>query len=125
MTEKSLQTRRPLPSLSDEQKERLLRLFNDQLIWGILIIFFLVIGLITPMFLSQLNITNILLHSAALGILVVGEVHCLILGKVDLSIKSTLGFTAMLGAILMGDYHWSAYAAILVMLGVGVSDWVI
>jgi ribose/xylose/arabinose/galactoside ABC-type transport system permease subunit len=120
MTEKSMNAQRPLLSLSDEQKERILRLFNEQLIWGILIVFFLVVGLITPRFLSQLNITNILLHSAALGILVVGEVHCLILGKVDLSVESTLGFTAMLGAILMGDYHWSAYATIIVMLGVGV-----
>ncbi len=106
-------------SLSDERKERILTLFNEQLIWGILIIFFLVVGLITPRFLSQLNITNVLLHSAVLGIVVVGEVHCLLLGKVDLSVEFVVGFTAMLGAILMGDYQWPAYVAIIAMLAVG------
>jgi ribose/xylose/arabinose/galactoside ABC-type transport system permease subunit len=45
----------------------------------------------------------------------------LLLGKVDLSIESTLGFTAMVGAILMGDYNWSPYLAILAMLLVGMS----
>jgi ribose/xylose/arabinose/galactoside ABC-type transport system permease subunit len=105
--------------LSDERKESLIRLANDQLIWFILIIFFVIISLIAPRFTSQLNITNILLHSAALGIMVVAQVHCLLLGKVDLSIESTLGFTAMFGAILMWDFNLSAYIAIPLMLAMG------
>lgn len=121
MNESVNTSRKPIFRLNDEQKERILRLVNDQLIWGILIIFFIVVSFIAPRFLSQLNITNILLHSAVLGIMVVGEVHCLIIGKVDLSIESTLGFTAMLGAILMGDYNWSPYAAIIIMFVVGIT----
>ena len=120
MSAKSISSQKPFLSLSDEQKEKILQLFNEQLIWGILVVFFLVVGMITPRFLSQLNITNIMLHSAVLGIVVVGEVQCLLLGKVDLSVESTLGFTAMLGAILMGDFHWSPYLAIVAMLAVGV-----
>jgi ribose/xylose/arabinose/galactoside ABC-type transport system permease subunit len=107
--------------LTDEQKERILRVFNDQLIWIILVIFFIVVSSIAPRFLSRLNITNILLHSAVLGIMVVGEVHCLLLAKVDLSIESTLGFTAMLGAIMMWDFGWSPIAAILLMILTGVA----
>ncbi len=93
---------------------------NDQLIWLILIIFFLVVSSIAPRFLSRLNITNILLHSAVLGILVVGEVHCLLVGKVDLSVESILGFTAMVGAILMWDYQFNPIIAIFIMLMIGL-----
>jgi ribose/xylose/arabinose/galactoside ABC-type transport system permease subunit len=120
MTDVNKKMRKPIIVLNDEQKENILRLLNDQLIWGLLVVFFLVVTMITPRFLSQLNITNILLHSAVLGIMVVGEVHCLLLGKVDLSIESNLGFTAMLGAILMWDFGWSPYAAIAVMIITGL-----
>lgn len=120
MIESEKRSAKPLLNLSDEQKERILRLLNDQLIWLILIVFFVAVTMITPRFLSQLNITNILLHSAVLGIMVVGEVHCLLLGKVDLSIESTLGFTAMMGAIMMWDYKWSPFMAIGLMLVLGV-----
>jgi ribose/xylose/arabinose/galactoside ABC-type transport system permease subunit len=120
MIESKKRSAKPLFNLSDEKKERIIRLVNDQLIWLILIVFFLVVTLITPRFLSQLNITNILLHSAVLGVMVVGEVHCLLIGKVDLSIESTLGFTAMMGAIMMWDFKWSPYAAIALMIALGV-----
>lgn len=119
MTESQKISQKAKIGLSDEQKEQILRFVNDQLIWLILIVFFIVVSFITPRFLSALNITNIFLHSAVLGIMVVGEVHCLLIGKVDLSIESTLGFTAMVGAILMGDYNISPYLAILIMLLVG------
>ncbi len=119
MEAKRIAIRKPSLKLTDEQKEAILQVINDQLIWGILIIFFLVVSLIAPRFLSQLNITNILLHSAVLGILVVGEVYCLIHGKFDLSIESTLGFVAMLGGILILDNGWNSYIVIPIMLGAG------
>lgn len=117
---KTEEMKRKVFRLTDEQKERVLRLLNDQLIWLILIIFFLVVSSIAPRFLSRLNITNILLHSAVLGILVVGEVHCLLVGKVDLSVESILGFTAMVGAILMWDYQFNPIIAIFIMLMIGL-----
>ena len=106
--------------LDDERKERILRNVNDQLIWFILVIFFIVISLITPRFASQLNITNILLHSAVLGLLVVGEVHLLLQGKVDLSIESILGFTAMLGGVLMWDFNFNPILTMIIMLVMGM-----
>ncbi len=121
MIETKKEQRKPFLSFNMEQKEKILRLVNDQLIWIILIVFFLVISAIAPRFLSQLNITNILLASAVLGIMVVGEVHLLLLAKVDLSIESTLGFTAMLGAIMMWDFKLSPYLAIALMLITGVT----
>lgn len=103
----------------DERKERILRDINDQLIWFILVVFFISITVITPRFASRLNITNIMLHSAVLGLLVVGEVHLFLQGKVDLSIESTLGFTAMLGGVLMWDYGINPIITMIIMLLTG------
>lgn len=105
--------------ISDERKERILRTINNQLIWVILLVFFIIVSSIAPRFASQLNITNILLHSAVLGIMVVGEVHLFLQGKVDLSIESTLGFTAMLGGVLMWDFDFNPIITMLIMLGMG------
>jgi len=107
-------------AINIERRESLIRLLSNQLIWVVLIFFFLVISLIEPRFLSRINVLNILLHSAVLGILVIGECFCLIHGKFDLSIESTLGFTAMLGAIIVLDLGVNPYLAIFLMLGVGM-----
>lgn len=107
-------------NLSIYQKESILRILSDQLIWIILIFLFIIISIVEPIFLSRINIINILLHSAVLGIMVIGESICLISGKFDLSIESTLGFTAMLGAILVVDFGWNPYLTILLVLGLGI-----
>lgn len=107
-------------SFNEERKERILMTINDQLIWFILVVFFIVISLITPRFATQLNITNILLASAVLGIMVVGEVHLILQGKLDLSIESTLGFTAMLGGVLMWDFNFNPILTIIIMLSTGI-----
>jgi len=110
----------PFFSFNEERKERILLTINDQLIWFILVVFFIVVSLITPRFATQLNITNILLASAVLGIMVVGEVHLILQGKLDLSIESTLGFTAMLGGVLMWDLNFNPILTIIIMLSTGV-----
>ena len=60
-----------------------------------------------------------MLHSSVLGILVVGESLCLIHGKFDLSIESTLGLTAMVGAILVLDFGLNPYLTIIIVLTLG------
>ena len=109
----------PLAGLNSERKEALLRFLSDQLIWAVLVVFFLVVALIEPRFLSRINILNVLLHSAVLSILVIGESFCLIHGKFDLSVESTLGFTAVMGAILVLDHGFNPHLTIVLMLATG------
>lgn len=116
---KDLEKRKELLDLNIDRKETALKFLSDQLIWIVLIIFFLGIALIEPRFLSRINILNILLHSSVLGILVVGESLCLIHGKFDLSIESTLGLTAMVGAVLVLDFGLNPYLAIIIVLTLG------
>lgn len=72
-------------------------------IWLIIIIICAAAFLLNPhTFLTLPNIRNILIQSAVLGVLVVAESLVLLVGHFDLSLESTMAFTAMFGAWLMG-----------------------
>ena len=73
----------------------------DNLIWILLILSISLFSSLTPRYFTQQNLTNILIHSAVLGIMVVGQSFTLITGNFDLSAESTLGLTAIIGAWLI------------------------
>ena len=75
------------------------------------------------------NLTNILVHSAVLGIMVIGQSFTLVTGNFDLSAESNLGLIAVLGAFLMtasgepfngSGVMMSPVLTLLVMFGVGL-----
>jgi ribose/xylose/arabinose/galactoside ABC-type transport system permease subunit len=76
------------------------KLFDEHLIWVLLILSILIISIFMKQFFNITNIINIILNSSILGILVIAEVFCLLIGKFDLSIESTLGFAALVGGTL-------------------------
>ena len=57
--------------------------------------------IVSPVFLSQANITTILTSSAALALVVLGESLVIITGKFDLSLESTSGFAPAIGAMVV------------------------
>jgi len=73
----------------------------DNLIWLLLLLALIVFSTLTGRFLTVFNITNILVHSAVLGIMVIGQSFTLVTGNFDLSAESNLGLIAVLGAFLM------------------------
>ena len=86
-------------------------------------------SLLSDRFLTQTNITNIFIHGAVLGIAVIGLSFTLLTGNFDLSIESSIGFTALIGAWLVapagGIAHGSGWGvppiiAVIVMLLVGL-----
>lgn len=87
-------------------------------IWIMLLLFGILASFLLPGFSSALNFRNILMHSAVLGIIVIGESLCLISGHFDLSIGSILGFSAVLAALLASNGMPPVLVMILV-LGVG------
>jgi ribose/xylose/arabinose/galactoside ABC-type transport system permease subunit len=101
----------------------------DNLIWILLLGTVVLFSLLTDRFLTQTNITNIFIHGAVLGIAVIGLSFTLLTGNFDLSIESTIGFTALVGAWLVspagGIAHGSGWGvfpiiAVVVMLLVGL-----
>lgn len=73
----------------------------DYSIWLLLVAIVTVFSSLTDSFLTPINLSNILLHSAVLGVVVIGESICLLSGKFDLSVGSTVGLTGALAAWLM------------------------
>ena len=97
----------------------------DNMIWFLLLIGIIVFGLRIPKFFSTANLLNVLLNSSPLGILVLAETLVLLTGHFDLSIESTVGFTAMFAAWLMGTGEISSHLgmnpafAIIIMILTG------
>jgi ribose/xylose/arabinose/galactoside ABC-type transport system permease subunit len=75
--------------------------FLDNLIWLLLLIVVVIFSFLTDRFLTANNITNIFVHAAVLGVLVVGQSYTLITGNFDLSAESILAFCALVGAWLI------------------------
>ncbi len=73
----------------------------DYSIWLLLVAIVAVFSSLTDSFLTPINLSNIMLHSAVLGVVVIGESLCLLCGKFDLSVGSTVGLTGALAAWLM------------------------
>ena len=95
------------------------------MIWGLLFIGILIFAFTVPYFFTLRNFLNILINSTPIGILVLAEMLVLLTGNFDLSIESTLGFTAMLAAWLMGTGNFTSHfglnpvITIIIMILVG------
>lgn len=91
----------------------LVLLFLDNLVWPILVLTFIVFGFLLPeSFFTSGNIRFLLLSSAALGMLALGESVCLLSGHFDLSIGSIAGFSAMVSGLFMSQWFPGAPAIV-------------
>jgi ribose/xylose/arabinose/galactoside ABC-type transport system permease subunit len=81
------------------------------------ILVLLVVGFIaSPIFLTGGNLLNVVQQQSELGLVVLGEALVLIVGKMDLSLESTLGFAPALAMVLVlpSSEHG---------LGLGLPEW--
>jgi ribose/xylose/arabinose/galactoside ABC-type transport system permease subunit len=76
----------------------------DNLIWVILILYFIINIFTTPSFASYGNIINIFYQSASLSMLVLAQGLILLLGYMDLSIESTLVFAPTIAVLVLTRY---------------------
>ena len=98
----------------------------DNLIWIFVVVAIVAFSLLTDRFLTPVTMGNMLLRIASIGMLVLSQAYTFITGNFDLSVESTLGFTAMLAALLLVDtaagglgLMLSPFIVIAIMLGVG------
>lgn len=83
---------------------------------ALLIVFQLVTG---GIFWRPLNITNIVLQNSHILVLAAGMLLVVLLGNVDLSVGSVMGFVGAIAGVLMVKYHLSPWVAVPVCLVVG------
>ena len=77
-----------------------------------LVLIWAVFYVLNPLFLSPLNLTNLLAQIAATGIVSVGIVLVLLLGEIDLSVGSVYGLGSAVMAVLAVQKGWPAAPAI-------------
>jgi ribose/xylose/arabinose/galactoside ABC-type transport system permease subunit len=107
---------------------KITNLILNNLIWFFVLISFSFFSLSSDRFLHPVTISNILISFASLGFLVLSQSYTFITGNFDLSVESTLAFTAMCAALLMLSVENQGYGielnyiyAILLMMIIGIS----
>lgn len=88
----------------------------DNLIWVIVVVAFVLFSLLSNRFFTPFNLLNILPRVAALGLLVIGQSFTMMTAHFDLSSESTLGLTAMVGALFVAT---ASYGGLGVMMPPG------
>ncbi len=104
------------------KKTRVQMFLLDNLIWLIVIGFFLLNAIITPHFATYNNIVNIFYHSSIMSMLILGQGLILIIGRLDLSIESTLAFAPGVAMLLVTQWlpgGAGPVSAIILTLAVG------
>jgi simple sugar transport system permease protein/ribose transport system permease protein len=94
----------------------------DNIIWALVIGFFVLNAIVTPSFFTWQNSTNILYHSSIMSMLVLGQGIVIVVKALDLSIESTLAFApgvAMLICTQWLPFDLPSIVAILLTLMVG------
>ena len=102
---------------------RMLRRFAESPPEFVLIFALLVLGIIfwqgSPYFLTVLNVRNLLMSVAVLGLMAVPGTFLLISGNFDLSVASTAALSAVTVAMVATDH--GAFVGILAALGLGLA----
>lgn len=84
------------------------------IIWGIF-------SVLNPVFLSPANLGNLLMQSAAVGVIALGVVCVLLLGEIDLSIGSVSGLSAAVLGVTFVNMQWPIIAALIAAIAVGAA----
>ncbi len=94
----------------------------------ILIVLLIIASLSSPAFLTQTNLTNLLLQTSIIGVVVMAELIVVLTGGIDISVGSALGLAAVLCAGLFGGFSvWLALVVALVVGGLvgAVNGWLV
>jgi len=89
---------------------------------GLLIVIALgaiVLGFLSPVFFTRLNIENLLFSSTIVAVIAIGEAFVILVAGIDLSVGAVLALSSVLSVGLVNDYGVPPLAAAAVALCVG------
>ena len=114
------------PANADERQQRHFRLLRVALgvirLGPVLMLLGLVVAmtLLSPVFLTTGNASNVLAQTAAIAVLSIGQLLVILTRGIDLSVGSTLALASVIGAIVY-SHGYSGFVVILVMLATGAA----
>lgn len=97
--------------------QRYLYIINKNGILFIFLLLCILLSIITPGFLSWVNILNVLRQSSIIGIMAIGTTFVIIGGGFDISVGSTLVLTAAMCVGLQYYMHWGLAIALVLIIG--------
>lgn len=86
-----------------------------------LLVIWTIFQLLNPFFLSSANLVNLLLESAAVGVISLGIVCVLLVGEIDLSVGSVSGLSAAIVGVTFIKQDWPIALAILAAIAVAAA----
>lgn len=109
---------RATPSLSPIQRLLAKRDIAIVLAGVVLVVFF---SLTTDTFLTEFNLTNMLRNVSLIGIIAVGMTFLLIVGEIDLSVGSVLGFLVIVLGVFVARMDMNPWVAagLVIVIGIG------
>jgi ribose transport system permease protein len=87
----------------------------------VLIGIWIAFAILSPYFLTQGNITNVLAQSSSVGLVSLGAMVVVLVGSLDISLGATVGLCTIIGAVLFRDNPSMAWAIAPAMLAVGIA----
>lgn len=91
----------------------------QNVVWFWLVGLVVIFGLFNSFFFSVANLQNILIQATVLGLLALAVSMPLLVAEIDLSIASNLGFSSMVGAMLVSGAHFPWWLGMLLGVGAG------
>src|ERR1700710_2722021 len=96
-----------------------LRWMLQNVVWFWLIGLVVIFGLFNSFFFSVANLQNILIQATVVGLLALAVSMPLLVAEIDLSIASNMGFSSVVGAMLVAGGHAPWWVGMLVGIGAG------
>ena len=96
--------------------------------YPVILLMFIIGAFFAPRFLTTVNLLNIAAQIAVLGIVTIGLTFILLIGRLDLSLESTVGFAPMVAAMLMAKssaggfgIELPGWVGLLITMGIAAS----
>ena len=89
-------------------------------IYGLLIVLFLLAAFLSDRFLTARNLSNLLRQAGFLGIVAIGQTVVILSGGIDLSVGSVVKLSVLVAALVMNGHETNMWLGIAAVLGMGV-----
>lgn len=103
--------------LSKEKTEQILSKLGLIIV---LIIFIIIMMILSPSFMTWINIRNLLIQSTVLTTLSLGVTFVIITGGIDLSVGSVEALSAAIGLDLIVNHNVPVFFGMLIIFGIGI-----
>lgn len=102
-----------------QESTRLLSLVQGLGLFIVILIGGTMLSFASPVFLSRINIENLLFSSTIIAVVAIGQAFVILVAGIDLSVGAVLALSSVLGVVLATQHDVPVVLAALIALGVG------